>query len=158
MSITADFDLRRSIRTTDRHSATTYVMRPTLRLVVENEAGRITGKGTNLPVGQTVALFAYADGTYKPAEATPPTKDSTNTTQFPGTVTSATLKLDAATGDWRYVLAFLAAGTYDLVVASCDRATETWYTVKGYIPDVVVNAGQATAADFDWDTIPATLP
>ena len=40
MSITADFDLRRSIRTTDRHSATTYVMRPTLRLVVENEAGR----------------------------------------------------------------------------------------------------------------------
>jgi hypothetical protein len=158
VSITADFDLRRSIRTTNRHSALTYLMRPTLRLVVENEAGRITGKGTNLPVGHTVAVFAYADGTYAAAEATPPAADSTSTTQFAGTVTSATLKLDAATGDWRYVLAFLAAGTYDLVVASFDPATQTWYTVKGYIPDVVVSAGQATAADFDWDTIPATLP
>ena len=158
VSITADFDLRRSIRTTGRHSATTYLMRPTLRLVVENEAGRITGKGANLPVGQTVAVFAYADGTYTAAEATPPAADSTSTTQFAGTVTSATLKLDAASGEWRYVLAFLAAGTYDLVVASCDPATETWYTVKGCIPDVVVSAGQATAADFDWNTIPAALP
>jgi hypothetical protein len=158
VKIMVDFDLRRAVRTTTRYGGVTYALRPALRLIVENEAGSIFGKVASMP-SEKVAVFAYANGTYAASEADLPAVDSTDTTQFANSVTSAVVKLDGTTGDWRYTLPFLSAGIYDLVVASMDPATEAYYAVDGYIPDIVVESDARTTADFDFSALStAALP
>ncbi len=158
VKIMADFDLRRAVRTTTRYGGTTYILRPALRLVVEDEAGSICGKVTAMPALK-VAVFAYENGTYAASEAAIPAEDSTDTTQFAGAVTSAVVKQNPTTGDWCYVLPFLTAGTYDLVVASMDPVASVYYSVNGFVADVAVESGIKTTADFDYSTLStAVLP
>lgn len=98
ITVTVDFDVRKSVVLT----GSTYVVKPVLRAVVDNEAGQLTG---TVPAG-VVTVYAYTDGSYVDAEATTANADDL---YFTGAYTSATVKADAT-----YVLAFMDAGAYDL--------------------------------------------
>lgn len=146
VAITADFDLRRAVVV--RGSTGSYLLKPVLRLIVEGEAGTISGDIATTSV-ETLMVFAYADGTYEVAEAADPVADEP---RFPDAVTSGLITLDVDNPD--YLLAFLAAGTYDLVVAEYDAGTGDFIGVLGTLDDVVVNSEQTTDADIDVTPIP----
>lgn len=127
ISVSIDFDVRKAIV----NNAQGYLVKPAIRAVVDNEAGRITGD-----VGTTgaVAVYAYADGTYAESEATAGADGST----FQGAYSSTLAKEDGS-----YVLAFMEAGTYDLYAVDSSGA------VVGTLADAAVAAGQTTPnADF----------
>jgi hypothetical protein len=124
LTVTVDFDVRKSLIVTGGNgqggkggqsgqgTSPTYRMKPVLRAVVSNEAGQISG---SIPSGY--AVYAYMDGTYNISEATASDSDSV---AFSKSVTSAKAVegVGSAAGTWHYKLAFLEAGTYDLVVVN----------------------------------------
>jgi hypothetical protein len=146
VAITADFDLRRAVVV--RGATGSYLLKPVLRLIVENEAGMISGEILTASV-ETLVVFAYADGIYEVAEAADPVGDEP---RFPNAVSSGLVTIDADGPD--YKLAFLAAGTYDLVVAEYDAETGDFISVLGTLDDVVVISEQTTAADIDVTPVP----
>jgi len=122
VSVTIDFDARKSIV----KNASGYTVKPVLRAIVSNEAGTITG---TVPGAETV-VYAYADGTYVPAEASTPNADGLT---FTNAYTSAAVKADK-----NFTLAFMDAGTYDLYAV-------TGGTVTALKADVIVEANKTTA-------------
>ncbi len=145
LTLTVDFDVRKSLIVTGGNGQSgqgtepTYRMKPVLRAVVDNEAGQISG---SIPDGY--AVYAYMNDTYDISEATAADADSV---PFSNSVTSAKAvqgEGDAA-GTWHYTLAFLEAGTYDLVVV--DLAPETDVVDTTYV-DVVVTSGDTTTKDI----------
>lgn len=106
VSITADFDLRRAVVDTGSR----YILKPVLRVVVDDQAGAIAGEETNGVAGYVA--YAYEAGTYGPSEV------SEAGNLFPNAVTSSVVEEDP--DDYDYVLPFLAAGEYDIVVARYD--------------------------------------
>ncbi|MFO7996840.1 MAG: hypothetical protein R6U93_06860, partial [Dehalococcoidia bacterium] len=71
--------------------------------------------------------------------------------RFPNAITSG--KMD---DEGNYVLAFLAAGTYDLVVAGYDGAD--FGEVLGFVSDVAVVSGPIpTIVDIDTDDLEESL-
>ncbi|MBU0926267.1 MAG: DUF4382 domain-containing protein [Spirochaetes bacterium] len=124
VTITVDFDVRKSI--IEKPNGT-FTVKPVLRAVVDNEAGRITG---TVPTG-TTTVYAYADGTYVATEATTATAD--DGLFFTGAYTSTCVKADLS-----YVLAFLEAGVYDLYGVDATGA------VTCGLGDVAVAAGGTT--------------
>lgn len=139
VEITADFDLRRAV--VERGATGTYILKPVLRLIVENQAGSISGDVTN-NTGNDLVVFAYEDGTFAASEADDPTTDDGS--RYPNAVVSALI--DPAE-DPDYVLAFLGAGTYDLVIAQYDPATGEYVAGSGDavdVEDVVVTSGGVT--------------
>ena len=153
LTLTVDFDVRKSLIVTGGSGqggqGTTYRMKPVLRAVVDNEAGRING---SVPEGY--AVYAYKDGTYLDTEATA----DLDGVVFGNSVTSAKAVEGEgdAVGTWHYTLAFLEAGTYDLVVvdlnAEPDVVDSTTYA------DVVVTSGDATTQDIVAIVAPVVTP
>jgi hypothetical protein len=116
LSLTVDFDVGKSLVYA---AGTGYKMLPVLRAVVDNEAGKILGSfaaATN--PADSYAVYAYASGTYADTEATAIASGTT----FTNAITSAAVKSDGAIG-YMYTLAFLEAGTYDLVVVDTTAGT-----------------------------------
>jgi len=116
LSLTVDFNVGKSLVYA---TGTGYKMLPVLRAVVDNEAGKILGSfvaTTN--ASDSYAIYAYTAGTYTDAEATA----TAGGTSFTNAITSAAVKSDGA-GGYTYTLAFLEAGTYDLVVVDTTAAT-----------------------------------
>jgi hypothetical protein len=112
LALTADFDLRKSIRQPPGQQGTgvnctqAYLMKPVLRLVKDSEAGTITGKvDPSLFVGEcTRMVYAFSDGTNAAGTTVPDDYDGT----APDPVQM--VKADAVTG--AYQLSFLPAGNY----------------------------------------------
>ena len=137
VTLTADFDIRKSLKLT----GSTYNLQPTIRLIADNEAGEITGIVTYAG-DYSLVVFAYENGEYSSSEAI---ADS-NGDDFINAATSGAV--DPIDGS--YLLPFLAAGTYDLILAEvdadgiyiADSATES--------PDVIVTSGDTTAQDFTY--------
>lgn len=144
VDITADFDLHKALRLTANGKR--YLLQPTLRLVVNDQAGCIEGCVTNLPA-EKVLVLAYADGTYADSEGVPQPDGA----QFPGAVASAAV--DPALECYRMV--FLAAGVYDLVVAKVKP--DTTLELMGFVPDVGVESGQTTHQAIDLQALAQTL-
>ncbi len=136
-NITADFDLRKAIVVTgsDKH-----VLKPTLRLIVTDQAGVIVGGVTHISAGKQVVVFAYENDTYVASESAEPTGEGS---RFSNAVTS-----DRVDANGHYELHFLAAGTYDLIVAEYDN-DGNFIRVLGMKPDVVVQSKTTTTADID---------
>jgi len=63
VAVTADFDVRKAVVVADF-----YILKPTIRLVVNNEAGRISGSIANNSTYTDIIVFAYADGTWADTE------------------------------------------------------------------------------------------
>lgn len=141
VEITADFDVRKSV--VKAGNSGMYILKPTIRLVVNNQAGRIVGSVTNIPENTQVVLFAYEDGTYTTAEANEPPAE---TPRFPNAVSS-----DMVDANGGYHIAFLAPLTYDLVVVAL--VDGEFSSVLGIIQDVVVESDKTTTQSIDISTL-----
>jgi hypothetical protein len=143
VKVTADFDVRKPVVLADSH----YILKPTIRLVVNNEAGRISGLITNNSTYPDIIVFAYEDGTWVDTEDDEPVGPES---RFPNAVNSGKM-----CDDGHYTIPLLAAGTYDLVVAGYNA--EVFGEVLGFISDVEVESNQTTHQDIDTDALEASL-
>ena len=110
VAITAEFDVRKAL--VDPESSGTFILKPVLRLVVNNQAGSISGSVT-AQNSNSMVVYAYEAGTF---DSNQPNEGDNG---YPNAVTSV-----AAADDGSYTLAFLAEGSYDLVVAQYDPEGE----------------------------------
>lgn len=134
VEVTADFDVRKAVVV-----AEFYILKPTLRLVVNNQAGRISGSIANNSSYTDIIVFAYEDGTWADTEDDDPVYPAS---RFPNAVNSGKM---CDEGD--YTIPLLAAGTYDLVVAGYN--SEVFGEVLGFISNVQVASKQTTKQDID---------
>lgn len=136
VSVTADFDARKSVVKTGNQDR--YILKPTIRLIVNDQAGNIAGTVSGSD-SLNMIVYAYEDGTYDESEAADPEGE---TVRFPNAVTSAPV------GDQgSYKLAFLAAGTYDVVLVSLDDGM--FSEVLGVVEDVEVESKKTTSLPID---------
>jgi len=142
VDITTDFDVRKSVHLAASH----YILWPTIRTVVNNEAGRISGVITNNSTYTDIIVFAYEDGTWADTEDDEPIYPAS---RFPNAVNSGKM-----CDDGHYTIPFLAAGTYDLAVAGYDGAD--FGEVLGFISDVVVESNHTTHQNIDTDALEAS--
>jgi len=140
--VTADFDVRKAVVVADF-----YILKPTIRLVVNNQAGSIRGSITNASNYTDIIVFAYEDGTWADTEADDPVYPAS---RFPNAINSG--EMDDEGG---YRVSFLAAGTYDLVVAGYNGAT--FEEVLGFISDVQVESEQTTTQNIDTGALEPSL-
>jgi len=143
VAVTADFDVRKAVVLGDSH----YILKPTIRLVVNNEAGRISGVVVNNSTYTDIIVFAYEDGTWADTEDDEPIGLES---RFPNAVNSGKM-----CDDGHYTIPFLAAGTYDLAVAGYNSAD--FGEVLGFISDVEVESDHVTIQDINTDTLEASL-
>ena len=135
VTMTADFDVRKSITVTGK-SPKYYKLKPTIRLVVTDQAGAIKGTVSDLNVSNTYVVYAY-----EPSNSLDLTTEAGN--GFENAVTSAVVKEGGS-----YTLSFLAMGSYDLIVVE--------YDINGVNVDnqlqigVEVLSGETTIYNIDW--------
>ena len=135
VTITADFDVRKAVV---RTGSGKYLLKPVIRLVVANQAGRIGGTLANASFSPSVVIHAYASDTYHPADIT------NGDNGFEGSITSA--KVSGTSGE--YTLPFLAPGKYDLIVVEI-AADGTFTNVLGVVPAISVTSGKTTNQHID---------
>ena len=143
VELTADFDVRKAVVLADAH----YILKPTIRLVANNEAGRISGSIANNSTYTDIIVFAYADGTWVDTEDDEPVSAAS---RFPNAVNSGKM-----CDDGHYTIPLLAAGTYDLAVAGYNG--DVFGEVLGFVSDVVVESNKTTIQDIDTDALEASL-
>lgn len=136
VNLTADFDLRKSV--VKAGNSDKWILKPVIRLVVADQAGSITGTIEGTEEDTSYLVYAYANGTFAEDEASIP---AAGETQFPNAVSSTKLNADGT-----FTLAFLAPGTYDLVVAAYNNG-EFLGVING-IDDVEVTAQQTTQSSL----------
>lgn len=138
VEVTADFDVRKSIVKTGGN-ANRYILNPTIRLVVNNQAGRIVGEVYNIPEDQGVVIYAYEAGSYTDDEAEDPAEEEV---RFPNAVNS-----DMVCDESMYHIDFLAEGTYDLIVTTMLEGD--YFEVAGIVENIEVFAEQTTHHHID---------
>lgn len=143
VEITADFDVRKSV--VKRGSKDEYILKPTIRLIVNNQAGTIDGSFSAIGSSDTAfTVFVYEDGVYTDSEAPTGTEDPENFVAFANAVSSAAVDITNGT----YILPFLAAGTYDLIIVGVgDDGSYTVVDTTTYI-DISVEAETITTRDI----------
>ena len=130
VEVTVDFDVRKALHVTGQGNNQRYILKPTLRLIVDSQAGKIDGTITLSTAYTDIIVFAYEDGEWNTSEADVPAEGES---RFPNAVTS--IKMD---DDNSYILAYLTYGTYDLVIAGYDG--ENFKEVLGIVSDVVLDS------------------
>jgi len=141
VAITADFDARKSVVET---GSGMYILKPTIRLIVDNQAGQIAGAVTNSDSNADIVIFAYEDGTYTENEASEPVDEMTP--RFPNAVTSSIV-----TDTYDYYLAYLAPMTYDLVVTT--SVDGEFGQVLGIVEDIAVESNKTTNQPIDLSSL-----
>lgn len=142
VAVTVDFDARKSVMKQGANDF--YILKPTIRLIVDDQAGQIAGGITNIPEGVDIIVYAYEDGIYTEAEAEEPVYDTT--ARFPNAVSS-----DISCEEDNYHLAYLAPMTYDLIVTSAIEGE--FQEVLGIVEDVVVESNKATNQLIDLSSL-----
>ena len=136
VDLTADFDARKAVV----EAGSKFILKPTIRLIVTDEAGAISGAVTNLGANGVV-VHAYEADTYAASEETAGSNDNA----FPNAVSSSNL---VQTEGGTYTVAFLSAAfAYDLVIAEYDA--DGTATVLGSLSGITVTSGATTTADID---------
>jgi len=151
IAITADFDARKSLI----NKSSYLKMKPTIKLIVEGEAGHISGTVSGVPSsGYTgIAVYAYEDGDYAASEL-----------EFDLTVEGEEIPMMKSVGtagindDGTFKIAYLAEGTYDLYVVGLlitDPVTEAgnYSLLAAELADVAVTSGEITV-DQDITIVP----
>ncbi|MFO7841057.1 MAG: DUF4382 domain-containing protein [Fidelibacterota bacterium] len=150
VEITADFDVRKSVvyAGNRRMENGFYLLKPTIKLIVNNQAGSVSGDFTPDTTDSlnSYVVFAYEPGTYTSSEKT---VEDDSTAPFPNAVasTEANDTNDDELPD-HYMIAFLAEGSYDLIVTGVDD--EGIYSVldtTNYL-NVSVQSEQNTTRDI----------
>lgn len=110
VEITADFDLRRSV--VQAGASGIFILKPTIKVIVNNQAGGIRGNISNRDPENNYVVYAYKSGTYSEEEGNDPEGEAV---RFPNSVSNTGAETN---GD--YFLAFLSPGNYELVVVTVD--------------------------------------
>ena len=139
---TIDFDLRKSVIRPPGQDGD-FMLKPVLRLVNNLEVGVIAGTVAQALVvdGCEPAVYLYSGANVVPDDigsATPP-------------LASTAVRLDTATGNYRYRMAFVPAGAHTLAFtcAADDDDAELDDAINFAPPiNVTVSAGQTTTVDF----------
>ncbi|MFW5890122.1 MAG: DUF4382 domain-containing protein [Marinilabiliaceae bacterium] len=137
VDVTADFDARKSV--VQAGASGMYILKPTIRLVVDNQAGSITGDVTNIPEGSEAVVYAYEDGDYTEEEAEDPEEEDV---RFPEAVTS-----DMVDEEGVYKLSYLAPESYDLIVV--ETIDGEFSSVLGTVEDVEVTSLDESISDIN---------
>ena len=132
VEVTADFDLRKSVVSTGGNA--TYLLNPTIKITVNNQAGDIKGAISNLLISKKYVIYTYVKDLYSSSEAITPIGENIS---FPNDISSS--KIDSK---GTYTLSFLAAGTYDLIIASTDANGNV--LVEKQIKGVIVESKKTT--------------
>ncbi len=122
VTVAIDFDARKAIV----KNSNGYTVKPAIRAVITGEAGKISGS-----VGATgaTAVYAYVGGSYDAVES----EIDPDGSSFPNAYCSTFVKDDGS-----YVLAFMDAGSYDLIAVDGSGA------VVGTLDAVEVVSGSTT--------------
>ncbi len=137
VNLTADWDARKAVV---KAGAGHYILRPTIRLIAEGEAGKINGSIKELPAEySSIGVHAYEDDTYDNSTQTQAT-DSTNL--FSDAVTSDVMGVDGG-----FQLNWLAPGTYDLVVVK--NIGGDFDSVLGIKQDVALESDETKSITID---------
>lgn len=107
VAVTADFDVRKSV--VEAGASGKYLLKPTIRLVVNDQAGSISGTTAITEEGGSYVVFVYEDGSWSDEELSEPAEGES---RFSNAVSSAKLREDGT-----FVIPFLAPGAYQLVIA-----------------------------------------
>ena len=144
--LTADFDVRKSV--VNAKNSGMYILKPTIRLVVDNEAGKIAGNVTNITdTTSDYNIYAYEDGTYDVSETeVADTVEEYEENLFPNAVTS-----DMVGEENGYQLNWLAPMFYDLVVAK--YIDGEFQEVIGKVEDVEVESKKTTNQVIDLSSL-----
>jgi hypothetical protein len=134
--VTADFDVRKSIVVAGNSGK--YILKPVIRIVVNDNAGSIQGTISNAGAFGTLIVYAYEHGTYDDSEADDP-EEGFN--RFPNAVSSSVATENT------YMLSFLVAGDYDIVLT--EYVDGEFEGVLLVVEDVEVKAGQITTLNLD---------
>jgi hypothetical protein len=143
LTFVVDWDVRKALVETGGR----YILKPTFRVVVEDEAGSIAGSISGYDGLDRLIVFAYEDGDYSASQADTP---AAGESWFPGAVSSDLAESDGD-GALDFRLSYLAAGIYDLVVASFSESAES-YTVIAFptegssLKGITVESGEVTGA------------
>jgi hypothetical protein len=146
VDVTADFDARKSIVMAG--SSGKFLLKPVIRIVVNNQAGAISGTVTHTGATGDLVIYTYENGVYTSAEDDNP---ATGSARFPNAVSSTLVRSDST-----YILPYLAAGTYDLVVVQ-NNPDGSFNSVLGFVPDVVVTSKASTTTNINTASL-ATNP
>ena len=115
-AFTIDFNLRQAVVLATGGTGT-YMLKPALRLIDNEQVGQVAGSVSHaLSIGASSISSASCSPAvyiYSGANVTPVDFNTVSSVQ---PVTSATLSLNASTGDYDYKAAFLAAGDYTLAM------------------------------------------
>jgi len=141
VAITADFDARKSVMKQGANDF--YILKPTIRLIVDEQSGQIAGGVSNIPEGIDIIVYAYENDTYTEEEAADPISDTIP--RFPNAVTSDIVDTDS------YHLAFLAPMTYDLIVVS--SIDGEFQEVLGMVEDVTVESRKTSSQPIDLSSL-----
>lgn len=142
VSVTADFDARKSV--VKAGASGKYILKPTIRLVVDNQAGSISGTVTNAPADTSVVVYTYETGSYNEEEAADPVEEEA--IRFPNAISS-----DMVDEEDVYKLAYLAPGSYDLIVVGTVEGE--FASVLGTVEAVEVTSENETIADINIDEL-----
>lgn len=131
VNVTADFDIAKSIVAEGNGD---FKLKPTIRLIVNNQAGKIKGILTDMVDGEVYRVYSYEDGSWADTEPS----------DFENSVNSANVKDEDGDLEGEFVLSFLAAGTYDLVVVTLDTTGAYNGTYKVFDIDAIVQSEEKT--------------
>ncbi|MEP0368574.1 MAG: DUF4382 domain-containing protein [Cyclobacteriaceae bacterium] len=121
-NIIVDIDLRKALVVTGQGD---YKLRPTARLITNDETGTIKGS-LNVSGEDRIVVYAYAEGTYSDSEGNEPAEGEA---RFDGSVNSAVVAEDGS-----FTLAFMQEGNYELVTATYEmNDTEETYEFKSVV-------------------------
>ena len=140
----ADFDVRKSVVVAGNSGM--FILKPTIRLVVEDRSGNIEGTLLNTVEDVEYVVYAYADGTYEETEAAEPADDNP---RFPNAITSDLVELEGE--EHVFFLGFLHAGVYDLVLVS--QTEGVFGEVLGIVEGVEVAEQATTEVEIDVETL-----
>lgn len=158
VEITADFDVRQSVVYAGNPAMGNgfYLLKPTISLIVNDQAGHISGDFTDDTTDgyDAYVVFAYEDDIYTDTEATAADDQSA---PFPNAATSGNaVDTDGDVALDTYTLAFLSAGTYDLIVAGVDADGNYTVVSDTDFADVVVTSEETTDTPIDLTALSAS--
>ncbi len=143
VEVTADWDVQKAVVKAGQSGK--YILKPTIRLIVNKQAGNISGSITNGSIYTDIVVYAYEEGTWNAMEDDEPIGEQS---RFPKAVSSGQMDEGG-----NYTLAWLAPETYDLVVAGFYDGD--FGEVLGFISDVEVQSEQTTTQDIEIPLAPA---
>jgi hypothetical protein len=146
-AFTIDFDLRKAITL----ASGSYILNPALRLIDNQQVGALAGSVDNtFAIGSTpITTDTCSPAVYVYSGADAPLVDI-NTTSSGHPVTTATLSLNNATGNYDYKAAFLVPGDYTLAVtcAGYDDSSATDTLSFSAAKNATVAADATTSVSF----------